>query len=100
MSDLNYLPVVLFTGASAKTGTAYKCNYRYNDNHGRTVHVVKTSGDVITIEGSLDNGTTWGTIMTCTSAQTNQMGIFAGPFTDVRAKKTGTAGTATVKAVV
>ena len=92
--------VTLISSTAAVTCTAYATDWRLDTGEqARSFVLTKSSNDLVTIEGSLDN-TTWGSLIAWVSGVTSDTGVVYGSWPYIRAVKSGTNGVAVLKGLI
>lgn len=104
MSSLSLRSYTITIPAGTTTAVpvgATDLDYRFDGTQNRRVTIrLANAADSVLLEGSLD-GTSWFTAATAVTGNTNVNAIaLSGPYMRLRATKTGTAGAATITAIV
>lgn len=104
MSSLSLRSYTIAIAAATVTATAIgpgDLDYRFDGTQNRRLTVtLGNAGDSVLIEGTLD-GTTWFTAAAAITGNTTvNLVSLSGPYMRLRATKTGTAGIATITAIV
>ena len=98
---LNSYTVSIPAGTVTPQSIGGMLDWQYDDNQNRRLTVQLAAGaDSVLVEGTLD-GTNWWALAAAVTGNTNANPIaVTGPIKQIRATKTGTAGAATVTAIV
>jgi hypothetical protein len=92
--------VAVAAGTETAQALGGELDWKRSGNQNRKVAISSaTAGDSFLIEGTLD-GTSWFSANAALTGATNYYVALVGPFFKLRITKTGTAGSATVTAIV
>jgi hypothetical protein len=87
----------LLNQSAAGNGTPFACDWKNDGVQQRRVFIpVMNAADTITIQGSMD-GTNWTNLIAPFTGATSGFLLVEGPVAQIRAVKTGAAGTALVQ---
>ena len=98
---VKYSKVVLFNQAAAGTGNAVQLDWQNDGTQNRTLMTVLAAADTIDIQGSIDGGVTWSSVLAATHTTAGTFtDHISGPYEQLRVVKTGALGNALVQGII